>query len=100
MLLHPDDNQLHYRAGYGYLSDRAEQGGRGFTLKVGEGLAGWVVQNREAAMIEDLRLDQRWVRSEIYFTGTSKHHCRTITCGRGCNWRINGLSSRGALFHT
>ncbi len=49
MLLHPDDNQLHYRAGYGYLSDQAEQGGRGFTLKVGEGLAGWVVQNREAA---------------------------------------------------
>jgi len=74
MLLHPDDNQLHYRAGYGYLSDRAEQGGRGFTLKVGEGLAGWVVQNREAAMIEDLRLDQRWVRSE----STSREHRSTI----------------------
>jgi GAF domain-containing protein len=49
MLLHPEDNLLHYRAGYGYLSDQAQQGGRGFSLKVGEGLAGWVVQNREAA---------------------------------------------------
>ncbi|HUH96151.1 MAG TPA: GAF domain-containing protein, partial [Anaerolineales bacterium] len=74
MLLHPDDNLLHYRAGYGYLSEKADQGGRGFTLKVGEGLAGWVVQNREAAMIEDLRLDQRWVQSQ----STSREHRSTI----------------------
>ncbi|HUI88447.1 MAG TPA: GAF domain-containing protein [Anaerolineales bacterium] len=74
MLLHPDDNLLHYRAGYGYLSERAEQGGRGFTLKVGEGLAGWVVQNREAAMIDDLRLDRRWVQSQ----STSREHRSTI----------------------
>ncbi len=63
MLLNPEDNLLHYRAGYGYLSDRVEEGGRGFTLKVGEGLAGWVVQNRESALIDDLRQDARWVQS-------------------------------------
>jgi GAF domain-containing protein/nitrogen-specific signal transduction histidine kinase len=64
MLLQPEDNLLHYRAGYGYLSDRADvTSSRGFTLKVGEGLAGWVVQNREAVLVGDLHLDSRWVRS-------------------------------------
>ncbi|MEW6403406.1 MAG: GAF domain-containing protein, partial [Chloroflexota bacterium] len=63
MLLSAQDNLLHYRAGYGYLSERAEDGGRGFTLKIGEGLAGWVVQHREATLINDLHRDPRWVRS-------------------------------------
>jgi GAF domain-containing protein/nitrogen-specific signal transduction histidine kinase len=74
MLLHPDDNLLHYRAGYGYLSEQAQQDGRGFSLKVGEGLAGWVVQNREAALIDDLRLDPRWVQS----ASTSREHRSSI----------------------
>ena len=74
MLLHPDDNLLHYRAGYGYLSEQAQQGGPGFSLKVGEGLAGWVVQNREAALIDDLRMDPRWVQS----ASTSRQHRSTI----------------------
>ncbi|MFZ5878262.1 MAG: GAF domain-containing protein [Chloroflexota bacterium] len=74
MLLNPDDNLLHYRAGYGYLSDRAEpQASRGFTLKVGEGLAGWVVQNREAVLVDDLYKDPRWVRS-----GTGQDHHSSI----------------------
>ncbi len=62
MLLHQEDNLLHYRAGYGYLSNQIESS-RGFTLKVGEGLAGWVVQNREAVLVNDLHKDPRWVRS-------------------------------------
>jgi len=74
MLLHPEDNQLHYRAGYGYLSDRAEQSGRGFTLKVGEGLAGWVVQNREAALVDNLQVDDRWVQSQ----SSSREHRSAI----------------------
>lgn len=74
MLLHVDDNLLHYRAGYGYLSDRSEDSGRGFTLKVGEGLAGWVVQNREASLIDDLREDPRWVQT----TSTSSEHRSAI----------------------
>jgi nitrate/nitrite-specific signal transduction histidine kinase len=44
LLVQADDNLLHYRAGYGYLSERSNPGGRGFTLKIGEGLAGWVVK--------------------------------------------------------
>ncbi len=62
MLLHAEDNLLHYRAGYGYLTDRSDPGGRSFTLRVGEGLAGWVVQNRESVLAHDLHEDPRWVR--------------------------------------
>jgi len=61
MLLHPDDNQLHYRAGYGYLTNaKAEQ--KEFALRVGEGLAGWVVQNQDAILVDDLNQDPRWVK--------------------------------------
>ncbi len=70
MLLQAEDNLLHYRAGYGYLSDKTEGGQRDFTMKVGEGLAGWVVQNREAALVDDLRKDPRWVQSAL---GSREH---------------------------
>ena len=60
MMLNPEDNKLHYRAGNGYLSD-AKYRDRQFALDVGEGLAGWVVKNREAILIEDLDEDGRWV---------------------------------------
>jgi GAF domain-containing protein len=63
MLLQAEDNLLHYRAGYGYLTDQTESSGRHFTLKVGEGLAGWVVQNRESVLANDLHQDPRWVQS-------------------------------------
>jgi PAS domain S-box-containing protein len=65
MLLHAEDNLLHYRAGYGYLSREEQEpsDGGGFTLKVGEGLAGWVVQTREATLVDDLHKDERWVKA-------------------------------------
>ena len=62
MLLHPEDNLLHYKAGYGYLTEFTSDERKEFTLKVGEGLAGWVVQNREALLIQDLYKDPRWIR--------------------------------------
>ena len=63
MLLNTEDNLLHYRAGYGYLTDKVTAEGRGFKLKIGEGLAGWVVEHREPALITDLFNDHRWVRA-------------------------------------
>lgn len=74
MLLHAEDNLLHYRAGYGYLTGKQPSDGRGFTLKVGEGLAGWVVETREATYVEDLHKDDRWVKS----VSTSGEHRSTI----------------------
>ncbi len=66
MLLHPEDNLLHYRAGYGYLSEsNAPVAGTPpqsiVKLKIGEGLAGWVVKHRQPVMVEDLFQDSRWV---------------------------------------
>ncbi|MBK9926109.1 MAG: GAF domain-containing protein [Anaerolineales bacterium] len=72
MLRGADDNMLHYRAGYGYLSDKISGEGRGFKLKVGEGLAGWVVANREEVLIGDLLKDPRWVT-----TSSSSHEHRS-----------------------
>ena len=74
MLRGPDDNMLHYRAGYGYLSDKMSGERRGFKLKVGEGLAGWVVEKREAALIDDLLEDERWVTN----SSSSREHRSAI----------------------
>ncbi len=74
MLRSVEDNMLHYRAGYGYLTDQIGGEGRGFKLKIGEGLAGWVVENREAALIQDLLDDQRWVKT----TASSREHRSAI----------------------
>jgi len=63
MLLNLDDNLLHYRAGYGYLTERVAGGIRGLKLKIGEGLAGWVVAQREPALVVDLLKDPRWVQA-------------------------------------
>ncbi|MFZ5911025.1 MAG: GAF domain-containing protein [Chloroflexota bacterium] len=63
MLLQADDNLLHYRAGYGYLTGKVPADGHSFTLKVGEGLAGWVVEHRESVLVLDLHRDPRWVKS-------------------------------------
>jgi GAF domain-containing protein/nitrogen-specific signal transduction histidine kinase len=65
MLLNAEDNLLHYRAGYGYLTDKVTGEGRGFKLKIGEGLAGWVVERREPALINDLHNDPRWVKTSV-----------------------------------
>ncbi len=75
MLLNAEDNLLHYRAGYGYLSERSSSDERGLTLRVGEGLAGWVVQNREAALVDDLYRDRRWVRST---SGSREHRSAVV----------------------
>ena len=75
MLVHADDNLLHYRAGYGYLTGKSKPDSHGFTLKIGEGLAGWVVESREATFVEDLHKDSRWVKAG---TASSKHRSSIV----------------------
>ncbi|HLE90232.1 MAG TPA: ATP-binding protein, partial [Anaerolineales bacterium] len=74
MLLSAEDNLLHYRAGYGYLTEKATEVGRGFKLQIGEGLAGWVVEQREPALIHDLHNDFRWVQA----ASSSREHRSAI----------------------
>ncbi len=69
MLLNVEDNTLQFKAGYGYASGESPtgaptSGSKPFTLKVGEGLAGWVVKNRQPTLVEDLLKDSRWVVSK------------------------------------
>jgi len=75
MLLHPDDNLLHFRAGYGYASGAQQGIPRKLTLKVGEGLAGWVVKNRQPALVKDLFEDPRWV---VPATSPSQHRSAVV----------------------
>ncbi|MBN1304703.1 MAG: GAF domain-containing protein [Anaerolineales bacterium] len=75
MLVHAEDNLLHYRAGYGYLDDRTSKREPKITLKIGEGLAGWVVKNRKAALVDDLLEDERWLQ-----TTRTREHRSSITC--------------------
>jgi len=74
MLLNAEDNLLHFRAGYGYLTDKVSGEGRGFKLRIGEGLAGWVVERREPALINDLINDPRWVKT----SASSREHRSAI----------------------
>lgn len=60
MINRPGEEYLIYRAGIG-ITESPPIGGRVSSYKVGEGLAGWVIQNREPMVIEDLKEDQRWV---------------------------------------
>jgi PAS domain S-box-containing protein len=77
MLVHAEDNMLHYRAGYGYASDTAQIVTRTtspFKLKIGDGLAGWVVKNRKPVLVEDLYQDPRWVVSH----GSQQHRSAVV----------------------
>ncbi len=60
LLLDEKDNAIHYRAGYGYVTPVMTEGSRPTPLKIGEGLAGWVIQNRQSVCIEDISHDPRW----------------------------------------
>jgi signal transduction histidine kinase len=61
LLIDPETGQLIYRAAFG---DTTSVRGRGYMLglKRNEGLAGWVIENREAVIIGDTHEDERWVK--------------------------------------
>ncbi|MBN2085785.1 MAG: GAF domain-containing protein [Anaerolineales bacterium] len=60
VLLDPQTQQLVYRAS---LEKDAPlpQGGRSLPFHAGEGLAGWVIQQRQSVILPDLEKDPRWV---------------------------------------
>lgn len=60
IIMRPGEDNLVYRAGLG-ISGSAPTGGRLSSYKIGEGLAGWVIQNREPLVIGDLSTDERWI---------------------------------------
>jgi PAS domain S-box-containing protein len=62
MLLDPTTNRLIYRA---RLGGREPLPGEGEVtpFKPGVGLAGWVIQHREAVLVNDVQEDERWLPS-------------------------------------
>jgi GAF domain-containing protein len=56
ILYDPDSRTLHTRAGYGFEPDLPE-----LRVKLGEGVVGWVAQMQQAALINDVRQDTRYV---------------------------------------
>jgi PAS domain S-box-containing protein len=59
VVVRPSEEYLIYRAGAG-IHESPPTGGRVSTLEVGEGLAGWVIENRQSVVIPDLLEDERW----------------------------------------
>ncbi len=60
LLIRPGEKTFYYRASLGY-TDPPPLGGRSTALDVGDGLAGWLVSNRQAVLIENLLDDDRWL---------------------------------------
>ncbi len=61
MMLEPQSDRLIYRAALGEGVE-LPFGGMAARFSRGEGLAGWVIERREAAIVTDTRQDQRWVK--------------------------------------
>jgi PAS domain S-box-containing protein len=63
LMLEPDSGRLIQRASLG-TGKRLPIGGVPTRFSRGEGLAGWVVEHREAAIVPDVLQDPRWVDSQ------------------------------------
>lgn len=59
LLIRPNEEKFYYRASLGY-TEPPPPGGRSTDLQIGEGLAGWIVRQREGVLIENLADDDRW----------------------------------------
>jgi PAS domain S-box-containing protein len=60
LLVRPNEKTFYYRASLGYTNP-PPSGGRPSAIPLDEGLAGWVINRREGALIEDLLTDPRWI---------------------------------------
>jgi GAF domain-containing protein len=60
VLLDPETQQLVYRAAL-EKDSAIPAGGRTLPFRVGEGLAGWVIQQRQPVILPDIMQDPRWV---------------------------------------
>lgn len=69
MLMDPEKGVLVMRAILGY-NKPLPPGGEPTPFRSGEGLAGWVYQNRQATLVDDVTKDPRWVESKDRGTRT------------------------------
>jgi len=63
LLRDPERDQLIYRAAWGTLT-AIPPGGHPVRWRRGEGLAWWIIEHNQSALVEDLREDERWLPGE------------------------------------
>ena len=63
LMLSPQSEQLIYRAAIG-AGAHLPLGGKPTRFSQDEGLGGWVIRHRAAAIVPDIRHDPRWIKSE------------------------------------
>lgn len=63
LLVDEESNELIIQAGFG-LEETVPAEGLASGLRPDQGLAGWVIENREATIIEDVARDERWLESQ------------------------------------
>ena len=56
LLYNSDSQKLHFEVALGIKAEEV----RKFSLKIGEGIAGWVVQNSRALIVNDVDADERF----------------------------------------
>lgn len=76
MLSRSTDTFLLRRASYGYTAP-TPAGGEVSQFSVNDGLAGWVIANRESALIPDLTSDTRWVNPSAVPTNVTPSQHRS-----------------------
>jgi NtrC-family two-component system sensor histidine kinase KinB len=72
-LIEPSGEELVFRASTG----NSEQGVVGIRLKIGQGVAGWVAQHGQGAVVPDVRKDPRFYPAVDHLTG---FRTRAIAC--------------------
>lgn len=75
LLIEPGEMALLRRASFGYAKP-APEGGESIAIMANEGLAGWVIENHQPALIADVLEDERWVKSPA---GQSEHRSAMVT---------------------
>src|SRR6185503_1834731 len=73
LLVDEKKQELHFQIAIGKDASRI----RDFRIKIGEGLAGWVAQTGEAAIVSDVTKDQRFSRE---IDGFIHPHIKSIAC--------------------
>ena len=99
LMVNPEDNTIHYRAGYGYLTPVMTE--RHAARPRSRSAKAWRLGDQEprAVRIDDVRKDKRWVKVPAQFSEPPQRHRCTADGGRGCDRRHHGLPSPGRLLH-
>lgn len=61
LIARPGEKKLHRLASIGYTPEPPEEGSP-TTLDIDQGLAGWIITQRQSVLVEDVLKDDRWIK--------------------------------------